>query len=175
MLSLSRRHCEYPLGHELREAIQRYRGRIWIASSLLFLAMTVFLCWPAYAQEDDFTQRLELAKQMIEIRPAREQLEKALDIYLSRSMANASANDKEVVRSALMQMMNPKALEKYTIDAYAEIFTAKELEAMVAYYSLPEARSASDKQNDLNARLGPEIVRMLDQALTRFRTETQSP
>ncbi|HOO81198.1 MAG TPA: DUF2059 domain-containing protein [Alphaproteobacteria bacterium] len=132
-------------------------------------------CAPAFAQGDDFPQRLKLAEKMLEIRPAKQQLETAINAYLERAMAGASENDKEVVRSALLKIMNPKALEKITVDSYAEIFTLKELEAMVAYYNQPEARSASDKQEQLNARIAPEIVRMLDQALVRFRTETQSP
>lgn len=139
---------------------------------VLFILMCSF---QAHAQEGDFTQRLELAKQMLEIRPAKDQLEAAVDAYIAHVMVSASENDKEVVRAAFMQMMNPRALEKISIDAYAEIFTRKELEAMIAYYSLPEARSASDKQDQLDARLGPEIIRMLDRAVVRFRTETQTP
>ena len=143
----------------------------------LFLGIFVLYIFahPAYAQEDDFPQRLELAEKMLEIRPAKQQLEIAVNAYLDRAMADASENDKEIVRSALLKIMNPKALEKITVDSYAEIFTLKELEAMVAYYRLPEARSASDKQGQINARIAPEIVRMLDQALTKFRTETQGP
>ncbi|MCB1581132.1 MAG: hypothetical protein H6859_05295 [Rhodospirillales bacterium] len=140
----------------------------------LFVSILMF-CAPAFAQGDDFPQRLKLAEKMLEIRPAKQQLETAINAYLERAMAGASENDKEVVRSALLKIMNPKALEKITVDSYAEIFTLKELEAMVAYYNQPEARSASDKQEQLNARIAPEIVRMLDQALVRFRTETQSP
>lgn len=140
----------------------------------LFVSILMF-CAPAFAQGDDFPQRLKLAEKMLEIRPAKQQLETAINAYLERAMAGASENDKEVVRSALLKIMNPKALEKITVDSYAEIFTLKELEAMVAYYNQPEARSASDKQEQLNAQIAPEIVRMLDQALVRFRTETQSP
>ncbi len=133
------------------------------------------LCAPVYAQQDDFPQRLELAEKMLELRPAREQLENAVNAYIQNYMFSAPESDQAVVRNALLQIMNPKALEKLTVDSYAEIFTLKELEAMVAYYSLPEARSASDKQAQINARIAPEIIRMLDQALVKFRTETQSP
>ena len=76
--------------------------------------------------------------------------------------------DQEVFRDALLALMNPKALEKIAVDAYAEIFTLVELEAMVEYFSKPEARSASDKQRELSRRLAPQIVEMLDRALIKL-------
>jgi len=142
---------------------------------LTLITSALLVCVPAFAQEDDFTQRLKLAKEMVDLRPASEQLESALDAYINNYLLNLSASEKETFRSVMLQIMNPKALEKTAVDAYAEIFTLKELEAMVAYYSLPEARSSRDKQKQLNARMAPEIVRMLDQAMMRFRTETDLP
>ncbi|MBL4803596.1 MAG: DUF2059 domain-containing protein [Alphaproteobacteria bacterium] len=132
---------------------------------ILFLPVTVF------AQDDDFAQRLVLAERMLEIRPAEKQIDRAIDTYVKNYMFNAAEEDKEVFRTAMKRLMNPKALEKVAVDAYAETFTLEELEAMVDYYSKPEAQSASDKQRQLNSRIGPEIANMMDRALIRLRTD----
>ena len=127
----------------------------------------------AQAQDDDFVQRLVLAEQMVEIRPIDKQLSRAIDAYITNYMFNASEADQDVFREAMKRLMNPKALEKVAVDAYAETFTLKELEAMVEYFSKPEAQSASDKQRQLNARITPEIGQMFDRALIKLRTDAQ--
>ena len=52
----------------------------------------------------------------------------------------------------------------------AEIYTLPELEAMVEYYSKPEAKSAAEKQEAYQDKVGPEITKMLDKALMEMRT-----
>lgn len=140
----------------------------------LFLIM-IFASTPLAWAEDDFDRRLLLAKEMLDIRPARQQLENAVDSYINNYMFTQSEKDQQAVRSALLSKVNAKALEKLSVDAYAEIFTLQELKAMVEYYSKAEARSAADKQSLLSQRIAPEIVRMLDQAIMRSRTQTQTP
>jgi hypothetical protein len=139
------------------------------------LIAIIILAWPAVAaaQGDDFAQRLELAEQMVEIRPAEKQIERAVDSYIKNYMVTASDEDKELFRIAMLKTMNPKALEKVAVDAYAETFTLAELEAMVEYFSKPEAQSASDKQRVLNAKIAPEIANMMDRALMRLRSDPE--
>ena len=139
----------------------------------LIAIIALLLPVSAQAQEDDFAQRLALAERMLEIRPAEKQVERAVDSYIRNYMFNASDEDQEIFRTAMKRLMNPKALEKVAVDAYAETFTLEELEAMVEYYSKPEAQSASDKQNLLNAKIAPEIALMMDRALIRLRSDPQ--
>ena len=122
------------------------------------------------AQEDDFSLRLELAEKMIAIRPAQEQLDAAVDVYINNYMFAYRESEQEIFRTAMMEVMNPKALDKIAVDAYAETFTLQELQAMVEYYTKPEAISAREKQKQLDAKMLPEMTRMLDQALMRVRT-----
>lgn len=110
---------------------------------------------------------------MMEIRPVQAQVDRAIDVYVQNYLLAASEEDKEIFRTAMRRLMNPAALEKVAVDAYAETFTLKELEAMVEYYSKPEAQSASDKQRLLNSKIAPEIGRMMDRALIRLRTDQQ--
>ena len=130
----------------------------------------------AYAQnaaDDDLTARLVLAEQMVEIRPVRDQVKTAIDQYVKITMADTTDQNRQKASLALMKIINIKALQQISIDAYAEVFTHGELQAMVEYHSKPEAQSASAKQADLAGKISPEIVRMLDQAMIRARTEAQ--
>ena len=150
-------------------------GTIWIAS--LMLAMTTVASGvlaqdeqAATAQDDNFAQRLELAQQMVTIQPAEEQMENAIDSYIRAYLFTQPKDIQDRFREAILSAMKPKALEKISIDAYAEIFTVEELQAMVAYYSSPEAKSAAEKRGQLNARISPEISKQLDAALIRLKT-----
>ena len=142
--------------------------------ALLFVTIMSFSA-PAFAQEDDFAQRLALAEKMLEIRPAGEQLRSALDQYIQSYLVRYPETEKQIFRASILKAVNEKALEKTAVDAYAEIFTLKELEAMLEFYAKPEARAIREKQGELNARVKPEIIRMLDQALMKVRLEVQTP
>ncbi|MCF8495845.1 MAG: hypothetical protein K9G62_04165 [Alphaproteobacteria bacterium] len=134
--------------------------------SILCLAL-LFSAAPVLAQDDAAQdRRLELAARMLEIRPAREQVESAIEHYVAR----APANQRDALRSSLRNALNYKALEKISLDAYAETYTVEELEAMVEYYGKPEARSASQKSGDYAKKVYPEIIRMLDKAMMKTRT-----
>jgi hypothetical protein len=155
------RHCE-----RLKGARQ---SMLWIASSLLLLAMTVNVT-TAFAQETPdpatFEQRLELAKKMHEFRPVKEQVDKAIDAYVS----NMPQEQQEDFRTALTTALNYDALEKLSVDAMTETYTLEELTAMVDYYGKPEARSASDKYDVYAGKVYPEIGKMLDKAIMRVKT-----
>ncbi len=160
-----KRHCE-----RLKGARQ---SRLWIASSLTLLAMTI-MAFPVIAQDADdgsLERRLELARQMQDIRPARDQVDAAIKQFTAR----LPANEQESYAAALRSMLNYKVLEKISIDAYADTFTAEELAAMVEYYSKPEARSASDKSGKYAEKVYPEIIRMLDKAMMRVKTGGSGP
>jgi hypothetical protein len=111
-------------------------------------------------------QRLALAKKMHDIRPTRDQVYIAIDQVAS----GQPENEREPFRQAMRNILNYKAIEKISIDAMAETYTPAELTAMVDYYSKPEAKSASDKDQAYAAKVYPEIVRMLDQAMMRVKT-----
>ncbi len=145
----------------------KMKSRSRIALTLTLIAM---VCAPLSAHAlDDTKERLVLAKKMIEILPAQPQIEAAVDGYISGTMATFSQKDRDTFRRAMLNVMNPKALEKSAIDAYVSTYTKKELAAMVEYYDKPEARSASEKQPEFAAKIYPEIIKMMDQAVIRLR------
>lgn len=122
------------------------------------------------SEDDDFAERLALATQMLQIQPAEEQIERAVDSYIRAYLFTQSEENQNTFREAILSAMKPKALEKISIDAYAETFTVEELQAMVNYYSSPAARSAAEKRGELNGRISPEIAKQLDAALMRLKT-----
>ncbi len=121
----------------------------------------------AMAQEDpDYARKLELSQKMHEFRPVADQVNGAIDRYAETQVPS----ERETFKTAMRNVFNYKALEKISIDAYVETFSLPELEAMVEYYSKPEARSASEKFDQYAAIVYPEIVKMMDKAAMRVKT-----
>ena len=121
---------------------------------------------PMVTEDLTYEQRIVLATKMHELRPVRAQIDHAIAQYAQTRPEAERAS----FTTAMRNVFNVKALEKISIDAYAETFTLEELEAMVEYYSKPEARSASDKIGAYSAIVYPEIMRMLDRAAIRVKT-----
>lgn len=145
------------------------RTGILLSLCLLFIAPTAM----AQTADQTFERRLELAEQMLEIHPVKEQVNRAIDRYIQSYMLTSPEGEQERFRAALTRVLNYKALERVSLDAYAEIFTEAELEAMVEYYAKPEAQSARLKLEQFNGRIYPEIIRMMDQTIIRARTQGQ--
>ncbi len=103
---------------------------------------------------------------MHKIRPTQDQVYTAID-----QIANQQPEaEREAFRNAMRQILNYKAIEKFSIDAMVDTYTVEELEAMVEFHAKPEAQSALAKEQDYADKVYPEIIRMLDQALMRVRT-----
>lgn len=117
-------------------------------------------------QGSDFKERLALAKEMHEIRPAAEQVDSAID-SVALKMQQAS---REGFKSKMRNLLDYRAIERISISAMAETYTLEELEAMIEYYSKPEAQSALDKTAVYQQKVAPEIVRMIDRAVMQMRT-----
>jgi len=117
-------------------------------------------------QGSNYKERLVLAKEMHEIRPAADQVDSAID-SVSLKMPQAS---RESFKSRMRNLLDYRAIERISINAMAGTYTLAELEAMVEYYSKPEAQSALDKTSEYQQKVGPEIVRMIDRAVMQMRT-----
>ena len=141
------------------------------------LAFLFLMCfsYPVVAQEVDrgLELRLELADQMLAINPPRDQVRSAIEGYIRTYMLASPPLEKEQFRTAMLSIINYKALEGLTREAYVDFFTEAELSAMVEYYSKPEALSARSKLKEFEGRVYPEIIRMIDQAIMRARTTSR--
>lgn len=114
----------------------------------------------------DFERRLELSRQMHQVRPTRTQVFDAIDSVAERQ----PPSEREAFRTAMRNILDYRAIENISINAMADTYTAEELEVMLEYYSKPEAKSAAEKDEEYRAQVYPEIIRMLDNAMMRIRT-----
>lgn len=119
--------------------------------------------------KDKYEERLELARKMHEIWPVRPRVEDALDAVAEQVPAGERLKFKASMRKAIKF----QALEEASIDAMADIFTVKELEAMIAFYGSKEGRSVSHKTSDYERALQPEMIKMIDKALLDAKLGTQ--
>ncbi len=123
----------------------------------------------AMAENEDeamLVKKLELAKAMHKIRPTREQVNSAV----RRASLNLPQQERVSFVMAMGSMLNYNAIERISVDAMVETYSYKELEAMVEYFSKPEAKSASKKVPSWAMKVHPEIVRMIDRAMMRLKT-----
>ena len=107
------------------------------------------------------------------LRPTKDQVYNAID----QVAMSQPADQQEAFKTAMKSVLNYKAIEKISIDAMAETYTLAELQAMVDYFSKPEAISAAAKETEYSKKVYPEIIRMLDQAMMKVRTggDTNAP
>jgi hypothetical protein len=103
---------------------------------------------------------------MHEINPTRNQVNAAIEQVALRQ----PESEREAFKTTMRAALNYQAIEKISVDAMADTYTKAELEAMVGYFSKPEAQSAAAKDYIYNRKVYPEIARMLDQAIIRMRT-----
>ncbi len=116
--------------------------------------------------EATLKRKLELAKRMHDIRPTRIQVDSAV----FQASMSLPVRERRGFINSMKGMLNYNAIERISIDAMVEVYTLKELEAMVEYFSKPEAKSASDKVPNWVSILQPEIANMIDKAMIRIRT-----
>jgi len=144
---------------------------IWV-----WCVLIVTLAFPAMAQDPaaqpaDMAQRLELAKKMHEIRPAKVQIEAAIEQMSQR----IPPSDRPRFKDIMMKSMDFERLDKLSIETMAEVFTAPELERMVGYFGSAEAASISQKMPVYQSIVQPEIAKMVDAAMMLARTGASAP
>ena len=120
-------------------------------------------------QADDYEARLKLARQMHEIWPVRPKVEGALESISYKVPKLERLKFKAAMRAAIQF----EALEQASAEAMADIFTAKELEAMIAFYGSKEGRSVSHKTSDYENALKPALIKMIDKALLDVKLGAQ--
>ncbi|MCI5060418.1 MAG: hypothetical protein MRY79_05025 [Alphaproteobacteria bacterium] len=116
-------------------------------------------------EEDSLDERLKFSRQMHEIWPIRPKVESALEAA-ARSF---SSGERLSFKARMREAIDFDALQKASVEAMADIFTAEELQAMVEFYGSKEGRSVSHKTADYEAALQPILVKMLDSALMDSR------
>ncbi len=115
--------------------------------------------------KDILAKKIALAREMHKIRPTRVQVDSAVN----RASLALPVRERRAFVDSMKGMLNYNAIERISTDAMIETYTLKELDAMVEYYSKPEAKSASDKISNWASIVQPEVVNMIDKAMMRIR------
>lgn len=120
----------------------------------------------AEAAMDDTALKMDLAKKMHEIRPARMQVQEAVK--------QASRNLQPLEQDKFIKMVDRAfdydKLEELSVATMVKIFTTAELQKMVDYFGSPEAKAIGDKLPQYQMELHPEIIKMLDAAMMTEKT-----
>jgi len=136
------------------------------ALTALFL---VGVALPAQAQ-DDTARKQELVNKMHEIRPAKAQVDEAIQ-QVSR---NLSPMDRDRFLRMVAKAFDYDKLEALSKSSMMELFTEAEMQKMVDYFGSAEAKTIAEKLPKYQEKLQPEIVRMLDAAMMADRTGATS-
>ena len=133
----------------------------------VFIALVLLvLAGPVFAQDSDLEQRTALAKKMHEIRPARTQVEEAV----KQVMQNLPPEEQARMQNLADTAFDYQKLEDLSTQTMVDLFTVAELQRMVDYFGSEEAKAISKKLPQYQAKLQPEVIRMLDAALMVQKT-----
>lgn len=138
---------------------------------LVIFTLLLSLSGPIMAQDKvaaDYDQRLALAQELHKVLPAMDQVNRAIE-KIAKTLPE---DDQDKFRDRMEAAIDAEKIEKTSINAMAEVFSAEELQVMIAYYSKPEAKSISEKMPVYQSLVQPEITKMLDAALLALRTGT---
>jgi adenylosuccinate synthase len=124
----------------------------------------------AHAQDKvadpDYAKKVELAKEMHKIRPAKAQVQEAVE-QVSRNLGPA---DRDKFNRMVQKAFDYDKLEKLSSQTMVDLFTVAELQKMVDYFGSPEAKAISQKLPKYQEKIQPEIIRQLDAAMLAERT-----
>ncbi len=139
---------------------------------LLVLAVTLFQPLSAVAQQEDpdYQQRIELARQMHEIRPLNADIEESV----RRLAQRYPAEQREIFVDRMLDEFDQDDMTALSVKAMAETFTLAELEKMIEFHGSPEGQAVTKKMPVYQAVIQPEIIRKIDRAMMAVRTGSVS-
>jgi hypothetical protein len=121
--------------------------------------------------DPDYAKKMELAQEMHKIRPAKTQVQEAID----QVSKNLSPEDRDSFKKMVEKAFDYDRLEKISTETMVELFTVAEMQKMIDYFGSPEAKSIALKLPKYQEKLQPEIIRMLDAAMLAQRTGGSVP
>ena len=133
------------------------------SSLLLCVALLSLSAVAVYAEpaKDDSAERIALSKDLHDIRNIRDRI----NTTIAGVAKSLPAGDQEDFAKYVALHINYDALEKKSIAYVAEIYTAPELKAMIAYFGSPDGQSAEAKGGDSAGKIGADIMKDIDAAI----------
>ena len=142
--------------------------RYYLLSGLSLLAFSSI----ALAQSPDqnaMARKLTLAKQYSEIVPVEDEVSKAIESLV----VQVPKDNRVLFQSILERNIKVPQLKTASEVALSEVFTEKELQALIAFYSTEEGRAVREKMPVYQERLQPVLEQMVRDALEAYQRQTQ--
>lgn len=115
-------------------------------------------------------KRVELAQDIQALFPAEKHLEAAIDEYLTIYPEQY----RPTYKAALWRFLPPLTLQQIAIDAYAGVYTTRELQAMYDFYTSPEGRSILQKEGQYDDIVSRRISKIFDQAMLSLKAQHEA-
>lgn len=137
---------------------------------ILATFMIGFVTFPIMAEEpSDLAKKLELAKQYSAIISVKEEVEKTIDDLIIQ----VPADKRVILKSALERNIKVEQLQSVSEMALADVFTVKELAALVSFYATPEGKAIKEKMPNYQSRLEPILAQMIRDAVESYDRQVQ--
>ena len=133
----------------------------FVAVIILCLSLISFSTHADNAKADDSAERLTLSKELHDIRHIRDSIQRDIEAYAKR----VPAADREDFMRYVALKIDFNALEQKSIQYAADVYTAPELRAMIAYYGSADGQSAELKGSVYGSKIAKDIRREIDAAI----------
>lgn len=128
---------------------------------LAALGIASFSALAATPVKDDKAERLELSKELHDIRNIRERI----NATVSAVAETIPPADREDFERYIQLKMDYDALEDKSVRYAADIYAANELKAMIAYFGSPDGQSAEAKGAAFADKIAKDIGKEIDAAV----------
>lgn len=118
--------------------------------------------YAAPSGKTDMEERIKLSKDLHDIRNIRERINMTI-----QEAANAVPPvDREDFQKYVQLHVDYNTLEQKSIQYAAEVYTAPELKAMIAYFGSADGQSAEAKGEEFGSKIAKDIFAEIDKAIT---------
>ncbi|GEM_PF-2019940 len=139
--------------------------------TLLMTGLSVaVLSMPAMAQEEssaDLAKKIDLAKQYSQVVPVQDEVNTAIE----NLVLQVPKDDRVLFKSILERTIKVPQLQKTSEMALADIFSERELQALVTFYSSPEGMAVREKMPEYQQRLKPVLEQMIRESLEAYNNQ----
>ena len=125
----------------------------------------------AESQDTDRAERINLSKDLHDIRNVRERI----NATILQAAETIPPADREDFQRYVQLRVNYDALEEKSIGYAAEVYSADELRAMIAYFGSPAGKSAEAKGAQFGEMIADAIIKEIDAAILAAKYEGIPP
>ena len=120
------------------------------------ILLSAVLALVSAAEADDTSRRQALAAQLLDAMQMEKQMESQVDAMkasIGQMVPGGGAGAGSEFLDLILAEMSYENIKSEYVAIYAEVFTAAELQGLLAFYRSPVGRSWAEKQPEVNMRL----------------------